>query len=180
MEFCGYIKANKLTSEYIIRQDMEKREEAQIISIDDYKNGSIKLLKNDVTEQITIKDAFKIKENNVEINDDLKSSENNKTWVSITSKILDKQINVILRNYKTRTNLIDAIISKAIENDIKGVIIDFEQIQIEDEDIAKRFIIELTPKLREIGINTGAVLNSNVDKSNYIDLVDYIIEDSVK
>lgn len=176
MEFCGYIKANKLTSEYIIRQDMEKREEAQIISIDDYKNGSIKLLKNDATEQITIKDAFKIKENNVEINDDLKSSENNKTWVSITSKILDKQINVILRNYKTRTNLIDAIISKAIENDIKGVIIDFEQIQIEDEDIAKRFIIELTPKLREIGINTGAVLNSNVDKSDYIDLVDYIIE----
>lgn len=176
MEFCGYIKANKLTSEYIIRQDMEARKEAQMISIDDYKNGSIKLLKNNVTEQITIKNVFDIKENNIEINDDLKSTDNNKMWASISSKILDKQINIILKDYKTRTKLIDTIISKSIENNIKGVIIDFEKIQIEEKEIAKRFIIELTPKLREIGIDTCIVLSSNVEKNDYIDLVDYIIE----
>lgn len=176
MEFCGYIKANKLTSEYIIRQDMEARKEAQMISIDDYKNGSIKLLKNNVTEQITIKNVFDIKENNIEINDDLKSTDNDKMWASISSKILDKQVNIILKDYKTRTNLIDTIISKSIENNIKGVIIDFEKIQIEEKEIAKRFIIELTPKLREIGIDTCIVLSSNVEKNDYIDLVDYIIE----
>lgn len=177
MELCGYIKANKLTSEYIIRQDMETREEAKLISIDDYRNKKFKLLKNNATEEISIKNAFNIKENNIEINNDLKNTENdNKIWVSISNKIVDKQIKIILKDYKNRTTIIDTIISRVIENNINGVIIDFEEIQIEEKDIIKRFIIELTPKLREIGINIGVVLNSNVEKNDYIDLVDYIIE----
>lgn len=176
MEFCGYIKANKLTSEYIIRQDREKIEEAKSISIDEYNSGSLKVLKNNTMEQITIKNVFNIKENNIEVNYALKSSENNKTWASISSEVLDKQMNVILKDYKTRTTIIDTIVSKVIENNINGVIVDFEEIQMNEKDIIKRFIIELTPKLREIGINTGVVLNSNVDKNDYIDLVDYIIE----
>lgn len=176
MEFCGYIKANKLTSEYIIRQDREKIEEAKSISIDDYNSGSLKVLKNNTMEQITIKNVFNIKENNIEVNYALKSSENNKTWASISSEVLDKQMNVILKDYKTRTTIIDTIVSKVIENNINGVIVDFEEIQMNEKDIIKRFIIELTPKLREIGINTGVVLNSNVEKNDYINLVDYIIE----
>lgn len=155
---------------------MEEKGEAKLISIDDYNNRSLELLNNNTIEQITIKNAFNIKANNIEINSDLKNTESdNKIWVSISNKVLDKQISLILKDYKTRTTIIDTIITKVIENNINGVIIDFEGIEGE-KDIIKRFIIELEPKLREIGVNIGIVLNSNIEKNDYINLVDYIIE----
>lgn len=156
---------------------MEKRGEAKLISIDDYNNGSLELLNNNTTEQIIIKNAFNIKANNIEINSDLKNREsNNKIWVSISNKVLDKQISLILKDYKNRTTIIDTIITKVIENDINGVIVDFEEIQVDEKETIKRFVVELVPKLREVGIDTCIVLNSNIEKNDYINLVDYIVE----
>lgn len=156
---------------------MEEKGEAKLISIDDYNNRSLELLNNNTTEQITIKNAFNIKANNIEINSNLKNTESdNKIWVSISNKVLDKQISLILKDYKNRTTIIDAIINKVIENDINGVIVDFEEIQVDEKETIKRFMIELVPKLREVGIDTCIVLNSNIEKNDYINLVDYIVE----
>ena len=66
----------------------------------------------------------------------------------------------MLGDYKSRTKLIDAIVSKSIENNINGVSIDFKEI---DSNNMMRFIIELAPKLREIGITTCIVLNNNMN-----------------
>ena len=38
MEFFGYIKANKLTEEYIIRQDMNKNNEPIVVSKEYYNS----------------------------------------------------------------------------------------------------------------------------------------------
>lgn len=174
MELCGYVKANKLTSEYIIRQDIKRREEAKTISFEEYNNNSFELIENSITKKINIKTIFNIKENNIEINDKQKNTESNKIWVVISNKTMGKQINLILREYKNRTSVIDTIVKEAIEYNINGVIVDFEE--IEEKEIIRRFIIELTPKLREAGIDTCVVINENVEKNDYIDIVDYIIE----
>ena len=63
---------------------------------------------------------------------------------------------------------------KVIENDISGIVVDFNG--IENKEGMLRFIIELTPRLREVGVNTSIVLNENIEKDNYTNIVDYIIE----
>lgn len=174
MGFYGYVKANKLTSEYIIRQDMNKREEATTISREDYQRKEFNLAKSSNTEKINVRTVFEIKENNLGINMESENLErNNKTWISISNSLMKKQIDLMLQEYKTRTNLIDTITNEVIENNISGVIIDFSEVEKEH---LKRFIIELTPKLREAGIDTCVVTNENVEKNDYIDIVDYIIE----
>lgn len=177
MELCGYVKANKLTSEYIIRQDMQEKEKAETISIEDYKNGSFNLTDNNSTKKVNVKTVFNIKENKIEIKDNSEINQNDsKIWVCISNKLLEKQINSILKEYKTRTNVINTIVNEVIENSINGVIIDFDNIEDDEKEVVKRFMIELTPKLREIGIDTCVVLNKNIEKSDYINVVDYIIE----
>ena len=70
--------------------------------------------------------------------------------------------------------MIDEIVSKAIENDINGISIDFKEV---DTNNMIRFIIEIAPKLREIGITSCIVLNNNINVQDYIDIVDYIVEE---
>ena len=86
------------------------------------------------------------------------------------------EINSILKEYKTRTNVINTIVNEVIGNNVNGVIIDFDNIEDDEKEVVKRFMIELTPKLREIGIDTCIVLNKNIEKNDYINVVDYIIE----
>lgn len=145
---------------------MEERKEAITISRADYES---RLLSID-NKNIKIKNAI-INQNNIEITKDLNNEE--KIWVSIPNNLLLNQTNNALKDYKIRTNLIDLIVNKSIESEINGIVIDFKDIQTE---IMQRFIIELTPKLREIGISTCIVLNNNIKKDDYINIVDYIVE----
>lgn len=145
---------------------MEERKEAITISRADYER---KLFSID-GKNIKIKNAI-INQNNIEITKDLNNGE--KIWVSIPNSLLLNQTNNALKDYKIRTNLIDLIVNKSIESEINGVVIDFKDIQTE---IMQRFVIELTPKLREIGISTCIVSNNNIKKDDYINIVDYIVE----
>ena len=177
MEPCGYVKANKLTSEYIKRQDMQEKGKAETISIEDYRSGNFDLTENNNTKKINVKTVFNIKENKIEIKDNSEGTQSDsKIWVCISNKLLEKQINSILKEYKTRTNVINTIVNEVIGNNVNGVIIDFDNIEDDEKEVVKRFMIELTPKLREIGIDTCIVLNKNIEKNDYINVVDYIIE----
>ena len=170
----GYVKANKLTSEYILRQDMLEKQEAQIISMYNYKNNRIDINKGDKVDKIDIKTTYTIKDNNIEYNQNSEKKEEYKNWVVISNKLLEEQTDTILEDYKSRTNIINLIVNKIMANDINGVIIDFNGIKNKENMI--RFIIELAPKLREIGISTSIVLNENIEKNDYINIADYIIE----
>ncbi len=97
-----------------------------------------------------------------------------KKWASISSNLSTNQINSILNDYKSRTKLIDTIIDRVIESNINGIVIDFNQDQ--QKESVLRFVIEIAPRLREFGITTSIVLNENIEKSNYINIVDYIVE----
>ena len=145
---------------------MEERKEAITISRADYER---KLFSID-GKNIKIKNAI-INQNNIEFNKDLNNGE--KIWVSIPNSLLLNQTNNALKDYKIRTNLIDLIVNKSIESEINGVVIDFKDIQTE---VMQRFVIELTPKLREIGLSTCIVSNNSIKKDDYINIVDYIVE----
>ena len=142
----GYVKANKLDNEYIIRQDMEEKKEAKIIELDLSKN------------------QFEYTNENGEI----------KLWQTINLKSMSSDIEKMLEDYKTRTQVIDIVMNLFSENEVKGVNINFDG--IENKEICKRFIIELSPKLREIGITTCVTLSKDMNTKDYKDIVDYIVK----
>ena len=63
-----------------------------------------------------------------------------------------------MRDYKLRHELIENIVGLVLEYDLDGINIDFEYMHDEDKDLFSRFIIELKPRLSEI----GAILSVDV------------------
>lgn len=142
----GYVKANKLDDEYIIRQDMEQKQKAKKIKIDLSQN------------------QFNYTDENGEV----------KLWQTINLKSMSNDIEEMLKDYKTRTQTIDVVMNLLVGNDIKGININFDG--IEDKEVCKRFAIELSPKLREIGITTCVTLTKDMKTKEYENIVDYIAE----
>ena len=171
----GYVKANKLGDEYIVRQDMQKKGEATEIQKSDYDNKLFEISENNTTKTINLKNVFSLSKDNIEISIEGNNNEsNNKIWTVITNKALGDKTSEVLEDYKMRSILIDLITKKAIENNINGISIEFTG--IEDKESMKRFVIECTPKLREVGISTCIVLSENIEEQDYINIVDYIVE----
>lgn len=171
MELFGYVKANTLTEEYIIRQDMDQKSEPTSISKEYYK--SKEFYANN--KKINIKTNIFINEDGIGISNNFISTEgNNKNWTEISSNMSGSQIDKVLNDYKSRTEVIDTIIEKVLDNNINGIIINFDKNEQNDKTL--RFVIEIAPKLREFGITTGIVLNESIEKNDYINIVDYIVE----
>lgn len=95
-------------------------------------------------------------------------------WVTISNSNFKKQSNIIISDYKNRTTLIDYIVNLAVKYDINGINIRFED--IENVQNLRRFLIELSPRLREVGINSNLILVNNLNETDYAEIVDYIIE----
>lgn len=171
----GYVKANKLGEEYIVRQDMIKRKEATTISRELYNNKTFEISDN----KVVVKDIFNINSNSIDVSKQLNENDGTyKVWSSISNNSMGEQENDILEgiitDYKTRTTFIDLIVKRAIENNLNGISI--ELTGIEDNESLKRFVIECAPKLREFGISTCIVLNASMEKQDYINIVEYIVE----
>ena len=89
-----------------------------------------------------------------------------------------------MNSYTKRQELIEDIISLCVKYDLDGVNIDFENMKQEDKDMYSRFIIELTPRLKEIGLVTsvdvtapdgGETWSLCFDRHVIGDVADYII-----
>lgn len=165
----GYIKANKLTNEYIIRQDLAEIGESTKISLAQNKDGYI----NVNNEKILLREWFNL--DDIETESNIENSENSyKIWATVSNKLLENQTNIILSDYKSRTALIDKIVTTAMTNNINGINLNFTGIT--NQDMMLRFVIELSPKLRELGISTSIVLNDDAIEEKYKNIVEYIAE----
>lgn len=154
---------------------MEERKEAKSISMDSYKSKQFYITRENETKKINIETVYSVNETNIDVSESLEKKEDNyKTWVSISNKLLEKQTNIILEDYRSRTNLINTIIDKVTKSNINGVVIDFNR--VENKENMLRFVIELAPRLREIGTEISVVLNQDIEKDDYINVIDYIIE----
>ena len=66
-----------------------------------------------------------------------------------------KVVSSILNSYTKRQELIEDIVEKCVEYGLDGINMDFENMYQEDKDVYSRFIIELVPRMQEIGIVTS-------------------------
>lgn len=96
--------------------------------------------------------------------------------LDITSKIMN--------SYTSRKELIDDIVNACVKYDLDGINIDFENMKSDDKDMYSRFIIELTPRLKEIGMVTSVDVTAPdgsdtwslcFDRHVIGDVADYII-----
>lgn len=199
----GYVKTDKLENEYIVREAME--EEKQI-------NGKINLTweyfskyasapernEEEIEGVNVVSPAFfyldekgDFKENvgaKGQVYIEWAHSKGYKVWpmfsnaeaatesLSITSNIMN--------SYEKRQKLIEKVVNVCVKYKLDGINIDFENMKQEDKDMFSRFIIELTPRLKEMGLVTsvdvtapdgGETWSMCFDRHVIGDVADYII-----
>lgn len=159
----GYVKANVLTNEYIVRQDMNQKTQTKKISANTQDDTTLEIEGN----KILIKDLLKMTEEGILLKNAgfTNYDENTKLWANLTLE------NVDLIKYTNRAKLTKNIVSIAMKNDIKGINVVLTN---NNQDI-ERFVIELAPQLKEIGIATNIVAENNINEETYTDIVNYII-----
>lgn len=173
----GYVKANILANEYIVRQDFDDTIQTKEINLNLTDGTKFTLYNsNNESTEIKIRTLFNFGANGtIGINQQNFEAGNEQIWATISNKGLEKQTNEMIGNYKKRTDLIDTIVNFVSKYRIRGINIDFQKV-IEQNNF-DRFIIELTPRLRELGITTNVVLNSSFQETNQIGIVDYLINE---
>lgn len=177
MEYSGYVKANILSDGYILRQDFDDTIETKEITLS-LKDGSSFTLYNDKQEatKIIMKTLFSFEENGaIGIKQEDFETGDDAVWATISNKGLEKYTNQLIKNYKTRTELIDKIVNFVSKYRVRGINIDFQK--VDDTNSFDRFIIELTPRLRELGITTNVILNNSFEEKNLVGVVDYLISE---
>lgn len=81
-----------------------------------------------------------------------------KVWPSVANGSYIETTSEIMNDYNLRQDLIENIVGLVVKYNLDGINIDFEYMHDEDKDLFSRFIIELEPRLNEI----GAVLSVDV------------------
>ena len=199
----GYIKSKSLENEFTIRENME--DEKQI-------NGKVNLTWDYYSEYASAPDRsgttidgvnvvspafFYIDENgnfeeNIGSNGEnyIQWAHNNgyKVWPMVSNAVAANEsldiVSRIMNSYTLRKELIENIVNACVEYGLDGINIDFENMKSEDKDMYSRFIIELTPRLKEIGMVTSVDVTAPdgsdtwslcFDRHVLGDVADYII-----
>ncbi len=167
----GIIKTNKIENEFLIRENMD--EEKQI-------SGKVNLTWDYYSEYVNapnregttidginvVSPAFFYLDTNGDLKENIgdsgkayiKWAKNNgyKIWPMVSNGVAaNKSLNItsnIMNDYEKRKKLIESIVNKCVEYELDGINIDFENMKSEDKDMYSRFIIELEPRLKEIGM----------------------------
>ena len=100
-----------------------------------------------------------VKENNIEV------------WATLSNNI---EVSNSLRTYSDRNKIINDLYYILVEHEFQGVNINFEK--IDDVNSFNRFVIELTPRLKELGLKVSVTANKNIDTEKLENVVDTIIK----
>ena len=197
----GYVKSKKVTNKVTVRQDME--DEKQI-------EGKVNLVWDYYSQVATAPDRtgttldgvnvvspafFSINENGKLVENigtrgqayiEWARSNNCKIWPMVQNSG-DGMLNVtskIMNSYEKRKELIESIVNVCIKYKLDGINIDFENMKKEDKDLYSRFIIELEPRMKELGLvlsvdvtapDGGDTWSLCFDRHVIGDVADYII-----
>ena len=163
----GYVKKNSIGEEIVVRQEKENTTNTEKISLvwDYYSEYATAPNRTGTTiEGINvISPSFfyleKHGQGNVEENigtsgrSYIKWAHSNgyKVWPIISNNSMQETTSEIMEDYKMRQKLINHILEYVDAYDLDGINIDFENMKEEYKDLFSRFIIELTPRMREKG-----------------------------
>ena len=170
----GYIKSNKLENKFTIRENMEeeKQVEGKINLTWDYYSevGSAPDRSGTSIEGINVvSPAFFYLDESGNLRENIGENgkkyiewahENGyKVWPMFSNAVAaNKSLSItskIMNSYTSRQKLIEDIVDKCVKYGIDGINIDFENMKQEDKDMYSRFIIEITPRLTDIGLVTS-------------------------
>ena len=199
----GYIKTKKLENEFIVRENMEdeKQIEGKVNLTWDYfsQYGSAPDRSGTTIDGVNVvSPAFFYLDTDGELKENVGDegqayiewahSNGYKVWPMVANAEAAREslsiTSEIMNSYTKRQELIEDIISLCVKYDLDGVNIDFENMKQEDKDMYSRFIIELTPRLKEIGLVTsvdvtapdgGETWSLCFDRHVIGDVADYII-----
>lgn len=199
----GYVKSNKLTNEVTVREDMEEEKQvtgkinltwdyfSQYASAPDRSGQTIEGVNVVLPSFFYIDEDGDLRENVGEEGENyIEWAHNNgyKVWPMLSNaeaatESLDITSN-IMNSYEKRKELIEDIVNVCVKYKIDGINVDFENMKQEDKDMYSRFIIELTPRLKEIGLVTsvdvtapdgGETWSLCFDRHVIGDVADYIV-----
>ena len=199
----GYIKTNKLANEYTVREDMaeQKQIEGKVNMTWDYYSevGSAPDRTGTTIEGVNVVSPsfFYIDENGAFRENVGESGQayiewahgnGYKVWTMVSNApAANESLEItseIMNSYENRKKLIEEIVDACVAYDLDGINIDFENMKQEDIDLYSRFIIELTPRLNEIGMvvsvdvtapDGGETWSMCFDRNVIGDVADYII-----
>ncbi len=199
----GYIKKNKLANEYLVREDLaeEKQVEGKINMTWDYYSevGSAPDRTGTTIDGVNVvSPAFFYVNENGEFTENIGESGESyiewahgngyKIWPMISNApAANESLEItseIMNSYEKRKQLIEQIVEACVKYDLDGINVDFENMKQEDKDLYSRFIIELTPRLNEIGMvvsvdvtapDGGETWSLCFDRHVIGDVADYII-----
>ena len=78
-----------------------------------------------------------------------------KVWPMVSNSFYTEMLETtseIMNSYSRRQELIESIVNVCVKYKLDGINIDFENMKKEDKDMFSRFIIELTPRIKEMGM----------------------------
>lgn len=196
----GYIKSNKLANEITVREEMkaEKQITEKVNLTWDYYStyGSAPDRSGTSIEGINVvSPSFLYLDENGKLQENIGNSGKEyinwahdngyKVWPMVSNAEAGLTVtSKIMNSYENRQKLIEDIVDKCVEYKLDGINIDFENMKKEDKDLYSRFIIELTPRLKEIGLITsvdvtapdgGETWSMCFDRHVIGDVADYIV-----
>ncbi len=197
----GYVKANKLTDITTIREAKERTKQitGKVDMFWDYYSQYVKA--PDRTGQtiegvnVVSPSFFYLDKNDGTLKDNVGDagiayinwahSNGYKVWPMISNSEAGIKItSTILNSYSKRQELIESIVQKCAQYDIDGINVDFENMYEADKDKYSRFIIELMPRMLEMGIVTSVDVTAPDGDPNWSlcfdrnvlgDVADYLI-----
>ena len=168
----GYVKSNKITDITTTREAKEKTKQitGKVNMFWDYYSQYVKA--PDRTGQtidgvnVVSPSFFYLDKNDGTLKENVGTagtsyiewahSNGYKVWPMISNAEAGIKItSTILNSYTKRQELIESIVEKCAQYDIDGINVDFENIYEADKDKYSRFIIELMPRMLEMGIVTS-------------------------
>ena len=167
----GYVKTNKLTNYTTVREDWgeEKQIEGKVDMFWDYFSQYVQA--PDRTGQTiegvnVVSPSFFYLDSNGNLKENVGNSgltyiewahsNGYKVWPMISNADAGiKVTSTIINSYTKRQELIQEIVEMCVKYEIDGVNIDFENMYEADKDKYSRFIIELVPRMQEMGLVTS-------------------------
>lgn len=170
----GYLKTNQLENEFVVRENMEeeKQIDGKINLTWDYfsEYGSAPDRSGTTIDGVNVvSPAFFYLDKNGNLRENIGSKgkayiewahqNGYKVWPMISNAEAAKEslsvTSKIMNSYQLRQQLIESIVDKCVKYRLDGINVDFENMKQEDKEMYSRFIIELTPRLKEIGAITS-------------------------
>ena len=183
----GYIKLDKLENEYSVRENMtsEKQIEGKVnlkwtSEINQNPLSNINVV---APALLNINNKGSLIENigsNTQAYIEWAHNQSYKIWPILSNNKIS--ISDILNSYEKRQKLIEQLVTYCVKYRFDGISINFENMTQEDKESFSRFIIELSPRLKEIGLVICVKItnqeNESFDMPVLEKVADYIITTS--